>query len=145
MSQPVLIVRVQSLQVAIGAAAVKEIVGARSWVPVPGARPELPGVLAWGGRAVAVLDLARVAAGLTPLSPTEQRQRSLLVQVRDSMLAIPVDWVSELRELDDKDIRSRRVHDFPLARAEADLGDAVVPLLDPLLLLDPTEAHGLRS
>ncbi|MBI5533776.1 MAG: chemotaxis protein CheW [Deltaproteobacteria bacterium] len=136
MSHSLLVIRVQTFEVAIEAGLVREIVGARTWVPVPGARVELPGVVAWGGRAVAMLDIARVVPGLRPLAPGEQRPRALIVDVHDSVLAVPSDWVSEVRVVADDKLGPRAVHEFALARAEVDFGDAVVPLLDPRLLLD---------
>jgi chemotaxis signal transduction protein len=42
---------------AIEASHVQEIVSGRAWVALPGASAEVPGVLAWRGRAIGVLDL----------------------------------------------------------------------------------------
>ena len=138
MGEAFLIVGVQGLELAVRASIVREIVGKRAWVPVPGARHELPGIITWGGRAVAILDLARLAPRLHPLAPSENRARVLILEVGDSVLAVAVDSVSELRTIEDHCVAPRRVHDFPLARHEVDLGEAVVPLLDPLLLLERT-------
>ena len=73
---------------------VREILGERVWVAIPGTQAVMPGVTAWRGRAIAVLDLAAVIDGLTPLGGVAtqggegKRSRTLVAQVGDNTVAI---------------------------------------------------------
>src|SRR5262252_6995799 len=91
--------QIQSICVAIDARHVQEILGERPWVLLPGARSELPGVVSWRGRAVALFDFAAVTEGLARLDENAPRPRTVIVTVRSSALAIPVDAVREVREV----------------------------------------------
>jgi chemotaxis signal transduction protein len=128
-------VSVQSLSVALRASSIIEVLGRRPWVPVPGSRPELPGVVMWAGRAVALLDLPRLQPGLTPLEPEERRARLLIVASRGGHLAVPVDRISEVWRTHDDNLKPRHLIDFELCRSEVQNGDAVLPLFEPELLL----------
>lgn len=130
-----LTVGVQSLDVAVRADLVREVAGARQWVPLPGARGEVPGVVVWAGRAVAVIDLARFQPGLAPLAEGEARPRLVIVACGGSTLALPADRVSEVWKVHDDKVAPRHVSDFPLAGAEIVFEDRVLPLFDPDLLL----------
>lgn len=126
---------VQSLELAVRAEQLVEVLGARVWVPIPGARDELPGVITWAGQAVAVLDLARFRAGLVPLSPGESRARLALVRSPAGHLALPVDRISAVWRTHDDNLRPRELHDFELARREVQLEGRVLPVFDSELLL----------
>jgi len=95
MSEPLLMISVQSLKLFVVARIVREVLGEKDWIPIPGTRQELPGVIGWGRRAVAMLDLARMVADLRPLQVGETRARMLLLQLSDSNLAIPADSVQQ--------------------------------------------------
>ena len=75
-------VGVQGLQIAIRAKFVREVLGPRAWIALPGTRDEVPGVVVWGGRAIALLDVAQFQPGLRRLAPGEIRPRTLLVETR---------------------------------------------------------------
>src|SRR5690242_15810107 len=68
-------IQVDGLWLALPAHAVQEILGQRPWIPITGAPSELPGVLAWRGRAIAVFDVGRVIDGAAPLPADESRHR----------------------------------------------------------------------
>lgn len=128
-------VGVQSLEVTVRAELVREVLGARPWVALPGAREEIPGVVVWAGRAVALLDLARFHQGLSRLGPAEVRERLVIVAAGGSTVALPADRVSEVWKVHDDKLRPRQIGDFQLARTEVVVEDRVLPLFEPELLL----------
>lgn len=134
--QALLSLHVQGLEVAVHADTVREILGERPWVALPGARDEVPGVVVWAGRALAVLDLARFHPGLRALAPGEVRSRLLLLETVAGALALPADRVSEVYRVHEDSLRDRELHQFELARAEVVGERSVVPLFDPALLLE---------
>ncbi len=129
-------VGVQGLQIAIRAEFVREVLGARAWIALPGTRDEVPGVVVWGGRAIAVLDVAQFQPGLRRLAPGEIRARTLLVETRAGGLALPADRVSEVFRVHEDNIQGREIRDFELARQEVINGSEVLPLFDPEFLLE---------
>jgi len=134
-----LVASVGSLEFSLRSDLVREVLGARPWFAIPGARPEVPGVLIWGGRAIAVVDLGRLHGG--PSAPSERRSRLLIVASAGCHLALPVDRVSEVFRTHDDNIRPREISDFELARQEVQNGDQVLPLLDAELLLRRLDAE----
>ncbi len=127
---------VQSLDVVIRSEFVREVLGDRSWIQIPGARIEIPGVVIWGGQAVSVLDLARFHNGMQQLGPEEKRPRMVIVEASGITLGVPADRVSEVWKIHDDKLKPRQLHDFPLARSEVVHEDeTVLPLLEPELLL----------
>jgi chemotaxis signal transduction protein len=135
MIESLLMITIQSQRLLVVARTVREVLGEKPWIPVPGARHEIPGVVGWGRRAVALLDLARVFPELRPLLPGEKRPRMLLLEVADSHLAVPADIVSAVMDVDATSIRPRALTDFPLCQSEVLLDGDVLPLLDPQMLL----------
>lgn len=79
---------------AVPLAGVLEVLGARAWIALPGAPLGIPGATAWRGRAIALIDLAPALGG-TPLQLPGARARSLVVQLRDEVVALAVDRVHE--------------------------------------------------
>src|SRR5512145_1819312 len=129
-------VGVQGLDVAVRAELVREVLGAREWIVLPGARDEVPGVIVWASRAVSVLDLARFQPGLRRLGPGEIRPRTLLVETLAGALALPADRISEVFRVHEDNVKEREIHGFQLARLEVLSGDRVLPLFEPELLLE---------
>jgi len=140
MSEPLILITVQSLKLLVAARYVREVLGERDWIPIPGTRPEIPGVIGWGRRAVAMLDLARVVPDLQPIRVGEKRPRLLLLQVADNHLAIPADSVSSIIDVERTDIGARTLSSFPLCRSEVHLDAQVLPLFEPMLLLEQAGA-----
>jgi chemotaxis signal transduction protein len=112
----------------LDALSVQEVMGARSWVPLPHAAPETPGVLAWRGRAVAVLDVGYFLAGSNPLDANSPSARILVVTAGACTVAIPVDAVREVHEVGD--LGGDQAQDGSLASDEVVLGDQKMPMLD---------------
>jgi chemotaxis signal transduction protein len=113
----------------VPAEAVQEILGEQSWVPIVGAPPEMPGVIAWRGRAVAVVDLAPLGAG-TALTSGASRRRTVIVAVEDTTLALPVEAVREVQELPDSAVRPAQLTRLRHSTMEVELDGVPMPLID---------------
>jgi chemotaxis signal transduction protein len=109
---------------------VREILGARPWVALPRARPEVPGALPWRGRAVAVLDLGATLPGLARLDPESPRPRTLVVELGPNTIAIPVDGVREVREVDEDSLAPARKSFQAYASSEIEIDGALMPVID---------------
>lgn len=115
---------------ALDARQVREIVGARAWVPIPHASAQVPGVLAWRGKAVAVFDVALLIQPDLALRAGSRRPRTIVMESGDATLALPVDSVREVFEVDEQKLRSPHVTRMPHSHAETEVLGTVVPLLD---------------
>ena len=113
----------------VPASAVQEILGEQRWVPIVGAPAEMPGVIAWRGRAVAVLDLGPLG-GSAPLAVGESRRRTVIVHVEDTTLAVPVEGVREVQEVPDAAVRPAQLTRLRHATMEIDLDGVPMPLID---------------
>ena len=123
-------IKIGQLWLTLDAHVVQEIVGARAWVPVPHTSPLVPGVLAWRGRAVAVLDLSVLASAGEPLRPGVERARTLVVESKDCVLAMPVDLVREVQEVDSSRVQTPHVTSLPHSSLEVDVFGTLAPVLD---------------
>lgn len=133
-------VQVQSVSIAIDARQVHEIVGPQPAVLLPGARAEVPGVMSYRGKAVGLFDFAAVAEGLTPLGDSAQRPRVLVVQVRGSTLAAPVDLVREVREISADSLVPPRLTAQKFSAAEVEIDGIVMPVFDFAAFIDSVSA-----
>jgi chemotaxis signal transduction protein len=139
--------KIGSAWLVVDAGCVHEILGARSWVPIPHASRNVPGVLAWRGRAIALVDLARLVEGGEALRPGVERPRTLVVEARGCTLAMPVDAVHEVQELDPSKVRQSHVTRVRHSTTEIDLFGAVAAVVDVSSMIEgvlATEpgAHG---
>lgn len=125
----VLPLRIQNLWLAIDTVYVEQILGGREWAKLPSAPPQWPGVLAWQGRAVAVLDLGHLLE-ITPLAAGTVRRRTLMARVKSCLLAIPVDEIYEAQVIDDSAPSPAHATRGRIASLEIALHDTVMPLLD---------------
>ena len=73
--------RIQNVWFAVDAAWVEQILGQKPWTPIPTLPPQWPGVMAFRGRAVAVLDL--MPALSTAGREQEPRQRTVIARASD--------------------------------------------------------------
>ncbi len=130
----VLAVALGSRWVAVRAAHVREVLGRAAVVPIPGGREGLVGVMAWRGRAVAVLDLGP-AVGEVGLA--DARGRTLVLEVGSDTIAVPVDRVREARAPDaSKPAHATRTS---FSSVELEVGGEVMPLFEPSEWLDALE------
>jgi chemotaxis signal transduction protein len=128
--------KIGSAWVALEAAYVHEILGARPWVPIPHASPNVPGVLAWRGRAIAVYDLARLVESGEPLRAGVERSRNLVVEARGCTLAMPLDAVHEVRELEGPQVRQSHVTRLRHSTTEIELFGAMAAVVDVPFLIE---------
>jgi chemotaxis signal transduction protein len=135
MSTGIVPLSVSGVWLALPADALVEILGRRPWVPITGAPPELPGVLAWRGRAIALLDLGNLVKGGQPLQRGDSRRRVLVLTHEDCTLALPVDDVREVLELPADRIRPCSATRQRFAEREIELDGVPIPLLDPAALV----------
>jgi chemotaxis signal transduction protein len=113
----------------VAASAVQEILGEQRWVPIVGAPAEMPGVIAWRGRAVAVLDLGPLS-GSAAMTAGESRRRTVIVNVEDATLALPVEGVREVQEVPDDAVRPAHLTRLRHATMEVELDGVPMPLID---------------
>ena len=113
----------------VPASAVQEILGALRWVPIVGAPTEMPGVIAWRGRAVAVLDLGPLS-GSAALAAGESRPRTVIVHVDDATLALPVESVREVQEVPETAVRPAHLTRLRHSSMEVELDGVPMPLID---------------
>src|SRR5690349_9190286 len=115
--------------VLLDAEIIREILGAEAWLPIPGARAEMPGVIAWRGRAIPVVDLA-APFGFERLGTGETRARTLIAGVADNVVAVPVDTAREVHGFNTTELRPVSVTTLPYGGAEAELFGRVLALVD---------------
>jgi len=108
---------------------IREILGAEVWLPIPGARAEMPGVIAWRGRAIPVVDLA-APFGFERLGTMESRPRTLIATVAESIVAVPVDAAREVHAFSTSDLRPCSITNLPYTVAEAELFQRVLAVVD---------------
>jgi chemotaxis signal transduction protein len=125
---------------------VREVLGREPWLPIPRARAELPGVVAWRGRAVPLVDLGRVL-GFHASAEAGARARTLIIGHERGVAAIPVDRAREVRPIDEDRFREAHGVTHPYADSELDEAGTVMALVDLSRLLsdlDRTarEEHG---
>ncbi|MDF3065773.1 MAG: hypothetical protein K0R38_1374 [Polyangiaceae bacterium] len=121
--------RIAQAWVLLDAEHIREILGAEAWLPIPGARAEMPGVIAWRGRAIPVVDLA-APFGSERLGPGEQRARTLIASVADSIVAVPVDAAREVHTFAGSELKPVAITQLPYAAAEAELFERVLAVVD---------------
>lgn len=108
---------------------IREILGSEVWLPIPGARAEMPGVIAWRGRAIPVVDFA-APFGLERLETGAGRARTLIASVAESIVAVPVDAAREVHAFSAAELKPVSISTLPYAVAEAELFERVLPLID---------------
>lgn len=132
-SVAVLPLRVAGEPCAVPALAVLEVLGTRRVVAVPGAPAHFPGVVAWRGRAIAVLDLG-VLLGKPPRQLDPPPERTVIITIADGVLALPADVVEGVAPAEPGALRPAHITRHRFADTEIDLGNRVLPLLDLALI-----------
>lgn len=144
--RPFMPVRLEDQWLLVDASSILEVLGAEPWLAVPQANAFLPGVCAWRGRALAVLDLARLL-GLSG-SRAEARARTLILETPSGKLAVPVNEARAVFMLDDDRLRPVEATPLPYMSAELDDGDGLTPVLDLRAMvgaLTTEQGHGLAA
>jgi chemotaxis signal transduction protein len=122
--------KIGNVWVLLDALPVQEVLGARPWVPVPHSSSQIPGVLAWRGRAIAVFDLSTLLEGGESLQPGVLRPRTLIVETRSCALAMPVDMVHEVGEVAPPEIRHSHGTRMRHSAGEVEIFGSLAPILD---------------
>lgn len=129
--------------VLVDASCVVEVMGALEWLPLPQAGRRLPGVGAWRGRALAVVDLGQVLGlGSAPLTTSP---RTLIVRSDAGMLALPISDARAVVWAAREEVRPVHATFLPYMSAEVDDGETVSPILNIAALvadLVPGDDHG---
>ncbi len=123
-------IQVKERWLALEALAVQEILGQRPWVPIPGAPVHVPGVMAWRGRAIAVLDIGAIAEVTEPLHPADPRPRAVVIQVGATTFALLVDAAREVREVGAERLKAPHATRHRFTLSEVDLDGVVMPIVD---------------
>lgn len=113
----------------IEASLVREVLGETAWLPLPRAPAALPGVIAWNGRAIAVLDLT-VVFHLPSPSEKKTRHRTLITQVGEEILALPVDEAQEVVRIASQDLQEPHALPTPFSTAEHQLNQRISTVID---------------
>jgi chemotaxis signal transduction protein len=122
--------QVQKVWLALEASSVREVLGERPWVRVRPMIREIPGVIPWQGRAIALLDLGTLFEGMQPLQPDERRCRTLVAHVDEATVAIPVDAVMEVVEVDESHVRPCQLTRLGHCAREVELRGIPTPLFN---------------
>ncbi len=128
MNRPLLPVCVQNSWYALDAPLVVEVLGKRSWVPIPGASARSPGVISWQGRAIALVDLAGLAD--QPADPSVTRERTVVIRLGPATFAVPADVVREVHDVEEEALRPPRLLGKRFSSAEVELEGRLIPVLD---------------
>jgi chemotaxis signal transduction protein len=122
--------QLREVWMALPAEVVQEILGERPWVAIAGAPAELPGVLSWRGRAIAVLDLGTLVKDGSPIATGQLRRRTLVVEHGGCTLAVPIDAVREVQEVSADRVRTAQVTQQRFADKEVEIDGIPMPVLD---------------
>lgn len=133
-ARPVLPLQLGDVWIAIDPTLVQEMLGARSWVRVPGAMPQLPGVLSWRSRAIAVLELGDLLGLGGRASGTPAR--TVVARVADCTFAFFVDTAREVRTIDAAAIGPPHAVSGRFVTQELSLDNKVMPLVDLAAVID---------
>jgi chemotaxis signal transduction protein len=129
MSVEIMPVRIRGVWLALPAAAVQEVVGQQRFIPVPNALQAIPGVLAWRGRAIALVDLV-LLTGLGEPSDGEPAARHVVIRSADCTMALPVEAVREVQSVPDEHVRPQTATQMRFSSREVELEGAPMPMLD---------------
>jgi chemotaxis signal transduction protein len=128
MSAHLLPIMVESSWYLVETGRVREVLGAQPWLPVPRARAELPGVIVWRGRAVPLVDIARVLGVAT--GANAQRGRTLIVSHTQGIAALAIDAAREVKSVSEERLLPMHDEVVPYATHELDEEGVVTPVID---------------
>lgn len=113
--------------IAIDPTCVQEVLGTRTWMRVPGASAHLPGVLAWRGRAIAVLDLSSVL-GITMRAGSPPR--TVIARIADCTFGFFVETAREARTVDASALSTPHAVTGEFVQHQLTLDGRVMPVVD---------------
>jgi chemotaxis signal transduction protein len=127
--------RIDGAWLAIDAAVVVELVGARPRTRLPDAPALAPAVVVHRGRAVPALDLGLLLGRPAAPAGAAARRRTVIVAVGPSTLALPVDAAREVLEVDARDLGPAPAGLQRWAARAVTLDDGPAPVLDLALVI----------
>ena len=137
MALEIMPIRVHGVWIALQASVVQEVVGRQRFIAVPNASPAIPGVLPWRGRAIALVDLARVTGlseGAGGETGDEPAARHVVISAGDCTLALPVEAVREVQSVSESSVQAQNATRMRFSAREVTApggdGDALMPVLD---------------
>jgi len=128
MSAHLLPIMVESSWYLVETGRVREVLGAQPWLPIPRARAELPGVIVWRGRAVPLVDVARVLGVAS--GANAQRARTLIVTHEHGMAALSIDAAREVKSVPEDRLLPMHDEVIPYATHELDEEGVITPVID---------------
>ena len=141
MDAHVLPIQLESNWFFIEAHHVCEVLGAEPWLPIPRARPGLPGVVVWRGRAVPLVDLGSLLGIAT--GTAQSRPRTLIVRHERGVAALPIDAAREVRRIPGEALKLVQGGLLPYGTRELDEQGKIVTMIDlETLLSDLDRASG---
>jgi chemotaxis signal transduction protein len=127
--QHVVPIRIRQTWLAIDALCVEQILGQSKWMRVPMTPRPWPGVMAWRGRAVAILDLGLFCeGGDVPWDGTATRH--VIARACGCHVAIPVDEVRESRAVEEQTVRPSLVTRQRYSQREIELEGQILAVFD---------------
>lgn len=117
------------------ARSVREVLGSCSVVRVPHATVRLPGVFAWRGLAIPLIDIAATMGFPRDAKDEEPRRRTVIADAGAETVGLAVDEVREVLQLADDELRPVHTLNHPFAVAEVEWSGRVASVLDLEALL----------
>jgi chemotaxis signal transduction protein len=115
---------------AIDAASVVEILGARPRAWIPDAPALAPAAVPYRGRAVAAIDLGVVLGRAPALAGRAPRRRTVIAEIAGSTVALPVDAAREVEEVEGAALSPTLGEVARFAPRAAALDGRLVPIVD---------------
>lgn len=112
----------------VDAALVREVLGRQTTLTVPHQSRELPGLCAWRGRAIPVLDMAQVL-GIDQGKPLDW-ERTLVVTAEDNTVAIPVTEARAVVRVESERRRPAHVTQHRFSGTEVDADGDVMAVIE---------------
>lgn len=137
--QHIVPIRFLDLWLALDADQVEQILGQQTWMRLPGGSRVFPGVMAWRGRAAAVLNLAAILPeDDSDLPRVDRPPRTIVVRSHECSIAIPVDEIREAQLIEPGQLKPQAITHQRYAQGEIDLGGQILAVLDLDALIDAT-------
>lgn len=121
--------KIGSVWFALDAAPVAAVVGTCRCVRIPHPSPNVRGVFAWRGHAIAVVDLGPLV-DRTETSDLGARARTLVLETEGCTLAVPVDVVREVQPVEESAVHAAHVTSMPFSSGEVEVFGTPMPVLD---------------
>lgn len=147
MNNTLMPVRLEDTWIVLDASAIRELLAVQTWLVVPQASLQIPGVCAWRGRAVPVVDLARIL-GLGTTTNTQDYGRTLVAEHPHGLAAIPVKEAQVVQFVHGQQERDLAAASLPYATRGVELEGMLLPYVDIVSVLEallPQEPSLLRA